>query len=364
MILPDYKNNIKNISASFSKFLGRQDGETLKELDEELKEDYKNVVFIIFDGMGVDVLNKIGKNTIMEQNIKKKVTSVFPSTTTNATTTMLTNKLVDYHKYLAWSLYFKNLHRCIDIYTGLDSYTQEPVKEKYLTTDKTPYYAKVQCDRKICTIFPSFVSNTYSEENITADTIQDLGKGIEKFCNEEGKKFLYCYCTEPDHIMHGNGVSSNEAKESIKLIDETLKHIVENTTNTLIVVTADHGHIDVKGYINIFEDNAVMECLERPLSMESRAVSFKIKAEKEKEFLTAMEKYKDDLILYKAQYLIDKGVFGNPDAELKDMLGDYIGVGTKTFKVVRFFNEKFMFKGHHTALTEEEMYVPLIILKN
>lgn len=364
MIFPDYKNSIKNVSASFSKFLGVEDGSTIFELDKELEKKYKNVVFIVFDGMGVDVLKKIAPNSIMMKNTIKTITSVFPSTTTNATTTLLTNKLVDEHKFLAWCMYFKKLNRCVDIYMGTDTYTKEVVDD-YLNTDTTPYFNKIKANRKICSVFPSFINKNVAPTNICANTIDELGKGIVEICKDDNDKFVYCYCTEPDSTMHEFGVTSNEAIAKLKEINDTLNYIVNNTKDTLLVLTADHGHFDVKGYIDLYKDESVMNCLERPLSMEPRATSYKLKPNKEKEFLKLMEKYKDDIFLVKSEELIQKGVFGNNvDEELKDFLGDYIGIGTNSFKLVRFCEDKIKFKGHHTSLTEEEMLVPLIFIKN
>ena len=366
MILPDYKNNILNISSTFSKFLGFTDGDTIKILEDKLKKDYTNVVFIVFDGMGVDVLKRIGKGTIMEENICQNVTSVFPATTTNATTTLLTNKLVDYHKYLAWSMYFKNLNRCIDIYMGKDSYTQEVITENYLNTDITPYFKRFIPNRKICSVFPDFIKeNTVSENNIVANTIEELRDGVVELCYGNEKKFIYCYCTEPDSTMHEYGVTSKNAIDKIYRIDSAIKTIQKETDNTLIVITADHGHFDVQGYIDLYEDNEVMNCLARPMSMEPRATSFKIKDGMTEQFLYAMEKYKNDITLIKAEDLINKGVFGkNVDDELREYLGDYIGIGTDTYKIVIFHKDKIRFKGHHTGLSEREIYVPLIIIRS
>lgn len=361
MIYPDYKNSIKNISATFSKYLGKEDGSTIKILEDELKKNYKNVFFIVFDGMGVDVLNKVAKNTIMQNNIKTKVTSVFPSTTTNATTTMLTNRLVDVHKYLAWSMYFKKLNRCVDIYMAKDSYTGEEV-DNYLETKAEPYFFTFKPNRKICSVFPSFYHNV-PESNIIANTIEELGEGIIAHSKTPEEKFVYCYSTEPDSTMHENGVTSEETKEVISRIDKMLKFVTENVTDTLLVLTADHGHIDVSETINIYEDRPLMECLARPLSMEPRAISFKLIKGKEEQFLKEMDKYSKDFTLLKADELINKGVFGNVDDELKDYLGDYIAIGTETNKIARFHKDKMIFKGHHTGMTEAEMYVPLIMIK-
>ena len=97
--------------------------------------------------------------------------------------------------------------------------------------------------------------------------------------------------------------------------------------------------------------------------LEARAVSFKVKENKKQDFEKLFtEKYGEDFILYTAQELIDKGLFGNRGDKC-GLLGDYIAIGTYTHKTMLLTPSSHKFKGHHTSLTEE-MEVPLIVLKN
>ena len=52
---PNYKKSILNISATFNKMLGHStDIPTLPKLEKYLKKGYKNVVFLILDGFGIN----------------------------------------------------------------------------------------------------------------------------------------------------------------------------------------------------------------------------------------------------------------------------------------------------------------------
>ena len=86
-IKPDWENSILNVSATLAEFLGvENDNKTLPVIEEELVKDYKNVVFICCDGFGVSVLEKhLTKNDFLRKNLRQRITSTFPSTTTNAT---------------------------------------------------------------------------------------------------------------------------------------------------------------------------------------------------------------------------------------------------------------------------------------
>ena len=58
-ILPDWDCCNLNITATFAEFLGCYNkNKTLPILKNELKNNYKNIVFICFDGMGIYPLNK------------------------------------------------------------------------------------------------------------------------------------------------------------------------------------------------------------------------------------------------------------------------------------------------------------------
>ena len=95
LILPDFSNSIVNISATLAEFLGAPNRNAiLPSLKEELCKEYQNIVFLCFDGLGMYPLRKnLDKTDFMFQNLRPILLSTFPSTTTNATRSLLTNQL-------------------------------------------------------------------------------------------------------------------------------------------------------------------------------------------------------------------------------------------------------------------------------
>ena len=88
IVLPDYKNSILNITSSILKSYGINSRySTLGLLDSALEKRYKNVVLMIFDGMGIDILeNNLPDDSFLRRNNRQHITSVFPCTTTAAMT--------------------------------------------------------------------------------------------------------------------------------------------------------------------------------------------------------------------------------------------------------------------------------------
>ena len=131
-IKPNWKQSNLNISATLAEFLGAPNANaTLPILKEELARGYKNIVFICLDGMGINPIKiNLNENSFLRKNIKQTLTSTFPSTTTNATTSLTSNKLPLQHGWFGWSLYFEKIGKNVDIYMHRDSQTGEKVDFK------------------------------------------------------------------------------------------------------------------------------------------------------------------------------------------------------------------------------------------
>ena len=367
LLKPDYKNSVLNITATLAEFLGCKNSiPTIPLLKKELKKNYKNVVFICFDGLGINPLEKnCDEPNVLTSNIKKVVKSTFPSTTTNATTSLLTNMYPLEHGWLGWSLYFESVNKCVDIFLDRDNYTLEKLnlskKDRPITLPEY-YFYKADSNYHVSTVFPSYVkvkdelnNYVYSDKNQFVDSIVEV-------CKRKEKQFVYAYYPEPDATMHDYGVSSNEAKTKINEVIKIVEKLQKNTKNTLFVISADHGQIDVEGYVEIYKDKEIMSMLKTPIYLEPRAAAFRVKEECKDAFESMFnERYSKDFTLFKTNDLIEQGYFGKGDKG--ELLGDFIAVGTYTHKTMIFHENSNYFKGHHTGLTEE-MKVPLIIINN
>ena len=131
--------------------------------------------------------------------------------------------------------------------------------------------------------------------------------------------------------------------------------------DALFIVSADHGQIDVAGYVELYQDETLLEMLEIYPFLEARAPAFLVKKGREQAFEQYFQdKYGEDFVLWKSADLVAKGYFGDR-GDKADFLGDYLAVGTYTHKQALLTPNSTRYKGHHTSLTEE-MEVPLILL--
>ena len=364
LILPDFSNSIVNISATLAEFLGAPNRNAiLPSLKEELCKEYQNIVFLCFDGLGMYPLRKnLDKTDFMFQNLRQILLSTFPSTTTNATRSLLTNQLPLEHGWFGWSMHFPALHRNVDIFLGRDSATYEAVDFSSHPLGMADFYFdQADSSYAINTVFPTYIRVKHPERNRMFQTGEEFWSAIEEICRKPGRQFVYAYYPEPDSTMHKYGVTSMETQSVIRDISHRLKALHAAMEDTLFIVSADHGQVDVEGYVNLYEDEALLNLLEIYPFMEERAPAFLVKKGREQVFEQYFQdKYGEDFILFKSSELVAKGYFGNR-GDKAGLLGDYIAVGTYTHKQALITPDSTKFKGHHTSLTEE-MEVPLILL--
>ncbi len=165
--------------------------------------------------------------------------------------------------------------------------------------------------------------------------------------------------------MHSLGVSGNKIVNLMFLhIESHIAKLAAVAKDTLFVITADHGQVDVAGKVDFWRDEELCNMLLCPPYLDARTPCFRVKPQCKADFerlFTA--KYNNDFILRKTDDLIEEGYFG-PYGNKGFLLGDYIAIGTFTHKIFVGSEpyDDFSFAGHHTSTTEE-MLVPLIMIK-
>lgn len=367
-IKPDFKNSILNVSTTIAEFLGcnnLEDVKRVKILQKSLSKQYKNVVYINLDGLGLFPLkSNLTKDQFLYKNIKKTIISVFPSTTTNATTVLRCTNYPSKNVMFGWSMYFKELDRVVAVYTGKDEYSGESIDMSKIEDiiKISPYTDRTNTDYQINIVSPPYITMEKGN-NYHYNSNDEMFSQLDEICKKDGKQFIYCYNENPDCTMHEYGVNSNKAKGIINYLNEKIENFVKNNKNTLVIITPDHGQTDIDEYIEIYKDKPLLDTLKVPMYLEPRAFAFQVKEGQEQNFLHEMKKYKKDIKLYRSQNLINKNYFGVKTDKLS-YLGDYIGVMKNYNKIVLFKENSHRFKGHHTGLSKREMLLPLIIIEN
>ena len=360
----NYNECLTNLACSIRKYFDLDyKHNTLKYIDRILKEyKPKNVVTILCDGMGSNIMDRmLDGNSFLIQNRLKKITTVFPATTVAATTSMLTGLNPVETGMLGWDMYYKDIDKTITVFTNSLKGEETELKEAKEYNDKHMIRKTISKEinennkYKGYNLFP-FGDKAYS-------TIDEMYEKIEKLCFEDGKKYIYAYDTEPDSTMHKIGCDKQEIKEIIEDRNNRIEELSNKLTDTIIFVVADHGHINVEN-IHLTDYPDIEECLLRNTSIEPRAVNFFIKPDKKDTFKEAFNKYfSKDFDLYDKEDVIESKLFGDGEENeiFRDALGDYLAIA-KTNKTI-IYNGNSELKSQHAGYTDDEIYVPLIVIK-
>ena len=378
IVMPDYNHCILSTISSILKYYHVDTKhQTLKCLDEKLQKEYRNVVFLVLDGMGEHILNKLSPNGYFNSKKADCVTSVYPSTTTAALTTYYAGKPPYETGWIAWSQYFKEYGRALDMLSHKESYYRESLKDPMINVfdtvvNYTPIFEQIEkasSDVKAYEVMPKY-SDRRSRRTITADTLDELIEGIEMLCENPGKKFVMAYSDKPDATLHKYGAYSDEAKEFILEAEQKVEEMCKTLgEDTLLIISADHGHRDIEKAYTLLDYPEILECLILPASLESRTVAFWVKEEMKEEFekrFKAVFSEDEFMLLTKEEFLNQHFLgYGDKHPKVDDFIGNYIAlsVGTSIIRLETFLIEGKKVKAStHCGLTKEEMEVPVIII--
>jgi len=386
IVYPDYKNSIVNlVSSILNVYAVNTEHPPLKQLEIDSMRKRQNIILLILDGFGVNLLNKFTSSSkFLAKNYVSPITSVFPSTTSAAITSIISGKTPWEHGAIGWTLYFKEFAKNIDFLPNWDSITTTTQDtDKYNITDfvgaknifsqiseNSPDVQQYYFTHKELSQSSNTIHNAGSAKIIPYSKHHQLYDKINKLVQTKNseRKFIFAYSSSPDKIEHQKGVYGVDVEEHIRETDTALEALCSKLagSNTTIMITADHGLIDVNKYSYVNEDEKLFDSLILPTFPEPRFISFFVKKHKMKQFEEAFRKYENEFLLFDREEFIKHKLLGTGKMHPKidDFVGDYlaIAISDSAMKSIYLQNGKWEkeFLAHHSGLTEDEMLVPLI----
>ncbi len=374
----DYqKSSLALISSILGHYGHNNHHERLTVLDQYLKRRPKNVVLLILDGLGDAILRRHRPNGFLARHQIATISSVFPPTTVAAINTLTSGLAPIEHGWLGWSLYFKEFERFIDIFPYNDSLTGEKIELAPGNGKDLLAYESVFSKIKTATgdLVKRYVVHPETIPQAGVDYEVRYGKNFEEealaiaqLTEIDEPKFIYAYFYEPDSSMHVLGTDSPEVGETIASLENIIENRLGKLKDTLVIISADHGLIDISEQIDIGSLPELSDCLVMPPSIEPRCTSFLVKKNRQEQFASAFkQKLGNDFLLLSKAEVRSEAIFGPGSEHLKvdDFLGDFlsIAIGSKTI-IYKGNLEKasFSFKAHHAGMTKDETNVPLILL--
>jgi predicted AlkP superfamily pyrophosphatase or phosphodiesterase len=378
-----HDGSIVNLMSSLARSLGGKSlYPTLTLLPPDTLKDSRNIVLMVFDGIGYEYVKQKGRNTLFQQHLKGKMSSVFPPTTAAAITTFATGTAPQQHAFTGWFMHLRELGVVSTIlpftpraggvpFSWHGASMQTILGMKGFTSGlRVPSYIIVGQGIKDTDFTRATSGNAQRRGYKTlAGFFAETEKCIRK---RHRRAYIYAYWSGFDSISHSRGVNSRQAEQHFRLLDRHLRSFLRRIrdSGTTLVITSDHGFVDCtkRQVIQLDDHPRLKECLTLPLCGEGRAVYCYVRPARTRQFeeyvRTRLAKF---CSLHRSEELIDKGYFGlfKPNPKLADRIGDYILImkGNYTLKDSIPGQQREFHIGNHGGISDDEVFVPLIVVK-
>lgn len=362
---PNYDRSILSIASSVLNHFGVKDCQhkTLPEFDELLSKGYKNIIVMLFDGLGVSAIKEhLNENDFLRKHFVCPISSVFPSTTVAATTSIESGYSPVETGWLGWDLYFDEIGENVAVFRNALQKNGKPAADYNVAWQYIPYKRIFERIEEVNGKGSAAYVSPFSMYQ--SGSVHDICEVIRQLSKEEQKKYIYSYWHQPDTEMHIHGVSSVQVHEQIELINREIECLCEQLENSLVIITADHGLCDGKNeYLEDYTKLSSM--LKVPPSIEPRALSLFVKDGMLEDFRDEFNRiFGNDFRLLTKEEVFAENLFGfgKPHPKTYDFVGDFLAVATGE-KSLFIEREEHSFVGVHAGLTEEEMTVPFIAIE-
>ena len=382
---PDYQGgSIVNLMASVvAGFGGRSEYLPARDLPAAEIASARNVVLIVLDGVGERHLLRARPGGALVRHLRAGLTSTFPSTTAAAITTFMTGLAPQAHGLTGWHMYFRELGAVLAVLPFRPRHGGPSLAANGgVTPAELLGHAPVfdQLDALSFVISPAAIVESDFNRAVSGRArrigyarLEDLfGAAGDIARTGAGRQYVYAYYSELDTLAHAAGIASGEVEAELARVDDAFERFLGEIagTDTLVVVTADHGFVDTRPetVIDLADHPALAATLALPLCGEPRVAYCYVKPGQG----AAFEHYVESRLGHAASVrasadLAAEGWFGPgvPHPRLADRIGDYVLVMKDRYAIRDLLpgERRHAQIGVHGGTSEDEMRVPLVVAR-
>lgn len=366
----------------------------LAQLDPKLRDGARSVVVVLADGLGWEQLHRLRGNgelpfigRLMEGGSGAQLlqaTTVFPSTTTAAITTVNTARTPQEHgniAYFTWLEEFGAVTQMLRWGPGatrrgsfFDDARNDPrahvkvpsihsrARERGLRT----YVVEPEIFRAEAMTRMHAAEADFRGYLLPTTLSVRLGELLDERPWGETPAYIYAYWAGVDTVAHWHGPGSREEAAEAASLDRALARTFAATRqgDTLVLLTADHGHalVDPDRLIDLEGDAELRALLRNPLAGEPRCVF--IHTDRPAEVKRHLdERYPSVFALFDRDELVDAGVFGRGDTALiRSRVGEVCAFprADRGATIVRVDGQTVLHRGSHGGMSPQEMGIPIL----
>lgn len=359
---------------------GRTPHRPLRGLPPAQIQPYRKVILFLLDGLGSKQLHRFildghGRH-FFAVHPWQKITTACPATTAAVVTTLATGASPAEHGILGWHLHLPDLGMdgtILPFVTRTDTPIARPEfnLEKYLALPAP--LSTIQERRVLISLGDIPTSRTSMAQSWWSErhSFQDLNgmlRRLRAFARSRGRASAYAYWPHYDSHCHEHGPEGRKPTKHLAELDAFLARVVRALagTNTLLLVTADHGHMQTHTRIDLSKIPGFYDTLATLPSGDARMVQCFVRPARVKEFLrlTRQPPLLGAAACAPLSVVLRSGILGpgKPHPALRNRLGDYTLFAAPSHAFLypaALSAEKAPKFGNHGGLSPDELEVPL-----
>ncbi|MEX1022812.1 MAG: alkaline phosphatase family protein, partial [Dehalococcoidia bacterium] len=341
-----------------------------------------HLVFFLADGLGIDSVDRMPRNSWIRRHTLRAIHAPFPSTTTSAITSFATAEHPAQHAVAGWWVHVPALMAPATVFLhdrAIDavSLTDLGVGVEVLSPSPT---VLPRMTRSAALVQPEGIADSpYTThiaggcERIPYRTPEGAVDAILRRVQEAtGPTFTYWYTPSPDTEEHDDGAEGDRTFRALARVDaaaEALAAGLDETGHTWrIVGTADHGHLDLEPRLEVEEHDALLAHLECAPSGDMRVQFWHVRPEAEAAFCTAFRaRFGREFYLLPAAHAEALRLFGPQPwgDEMRRRAGTHVtlsrGRAALRLAAIPGIAGYRRMRSGHSGLSPAEMRVPLVI---
>ena len=400
ILLPDYQGfGLANLTSSVSQWLGGPRFSAPVFSDAILRQfapKYKRVVVLLVDALGYNQLLGLmeqGQADFWKRSLAWAklfpITSISPSTTASALTTIWTGSTPLEHGIIGYEMWVKSLSMVINTILhspitftgdvgGLSRAGFDPVE--FLGME--PAGLKFgKCGIESHAFVPVGIANSGLSKmhhvgtqlhGFTAES--DFLANLRDLLNARpnNRKFVYAYWSMVDGLMHRYGTHNERVTQQFRSFSEMFERVLVDglepwaRKDTLFLLTADHGSVETPGNpaYELASHPDLLDMLVMQPTCEGRLPNLYVKPgqlEGVRQYFARAWNGQFDLIT--RQEVLEVGLLGcgKPHADLLNRVGDLVAIPHGD-AYLWWVNRQNVMLGRHGGLHPDEMLVPLYAL--
>ena len=385
MILPDYRagsivNLMQSIARGFGGAAADRHYQPLALAPPELFGASRKVVLLVIDGLGHEYLVGEAGDGALNEHLRGRLTSVFPSTTATAITTFLSGDAPQQHGLTGWYMWFREIGLVaaplpFTTRAGGVPLTSTGVDAPRLFASRA--FADGIAGRCFIVQRRDLVDSSYTRafqgkaEVRGYRTLQGFFDVVRDIVIGDASCFVYAYWPELDAMCHRFGAADGRTRAHLRQLDARFAGFLDalRGSGATVVLTADHGFIDTvpATRLELEHHPRLAESLVLPLCGEGRAVFCYVDPAKRAQFESYVsEELGERCVAVAKEALLAQGYFGLGPAHprLAERIGDYALIMKDNFVLrdrLLGERERHVHIGVHGGTSSAEMYVPLVV---